>query len=85
MGKIEYLTKEDIFDSNKATIEVHGGTFVPPDNLKNEATLDYLLETVEHGVIYGEPMYPSLVSKAALYVRKIAQGHVFNDGNNELL
>jgi hypothetical protein len=32
--------------------------------------LDYLVEIVEHGVIFGEVMYPTIESKAALYLFK---------------
>lgn len=74
------LTKADIIQFNKATVQTHGGSFVPPGNLLNENSLDYLLEAV-NGELFGEAMYPTLADKAAFYMFGIVTGHIFQDGN----
>ena len=78
---MDYLDKEDIIGFNKETIERHGGNFVPPFNLLKEAALDYLVEVVEHGELFGEAMYPTLHQKAAIYLYNICQNHISTDGN----
>lgn len=40
---IQYLTKQRIIRLNKATIDTHGGNFMPADNFLHEENLDYLL------------------------------------------
>lgn len=74
------LSKEDIIQINKATIEVHGGTFIEPLNFKNEGSLEYLVEAVG-GSVFGKEMYPSLPEKAGYYLYSINSGHIFIDGN----
>lgn len=76
-----YLSKSEIIASNKALIDEFGGNYVSPYNFLNESSLDYLIEMVEHGVLFGEPMYPNIESKAALYMYNICQNHIFTDGN----
>ena len=65
---------------NKATVERHGGNFTPPHNLLNESNLDYLIEIVETEM-FGEPLYPELSDKAAVYFFNIICNHIFMDGN----
>lgn len=60
---MEYLRKEDILQINQMTIERHGGNFVPPANLLNEAPLDYLIEAIQSSM-FGEELYPKLSQKA---------------------
>ena len=64
-----YLSKEDIIESNFEVVREFGGNYLPPYNLLNESALDYLVEIIEHGIIFGEVMYPTIESKAALYER----------------
>lgn len=78
--EMRILTKTDIIHFNKATVEKHGGTFVPPGNFLNESSLDYLLEAV-NGELFGQAMYPTLADKAAFYMFSIVTGHIFQDGN----
>lgn len=78
---MEYLNKKDIIYLNKLVIERYGGNYLNPFNLLNELALDYLVEIVEHGVIFGEVMYPTIESKAALYLFNITENHIFSDGN----
>ncbi|WP_037328755.1 hypothetical protein [Runella zeae] len=51
-----YLTKQQIIRLNIATIEAHGGNFMPPNNFLHEENLDYLLEAVQ-AEMFGEPLY----------------------------
>jgi death-on-curing protein len=81
MKKLIYLTKKEIIDSNKAVIDVYGGNYLPPYNLLNESALDNLVEIVEHGILFGETMYPKLEDKAALHLFNITENHIFSDGN----
>lgn len=74
------LTKDDFFYLNSRTIEAHGGNFVPPNNLLNESSLDYLIEAVD-SVIFGQAAYPDIYSKAALYLYNTISNHIFQDGN----
>lgn len=75
-----YLTKQQIIRLNIATIEVHGGNFMPPSNFLHEENLDYLLEAVQ-AEMFGEPLYPTISDKAALYCYNIICNHIFTDGN----
>jgi death on curing protein len=77
---MRYLTKTDIIRINQATLEEHGGNFVPPANLLHEPNLDYLLEAVQ-SEMFGAPLYPQISDKAALYMYNIVCNHVFSDGN----
>lgn len=75
-----YLTKQQIIRLNTATIEAHGGNFMPPSNFLHEENLDYLLEAVQ-AEMFGEPLYPTISDKAALYCYNIICNHIFSDGN----
>jgi len=75
-----YLQKDEIIWINQRTIERHGGNFVPPVNILNESTLDYVLEIVA-AEMFGEPLYPHIWDKAAVYFHTIITGHIFQDGN----
>ena len=75
-----YLTKQQIIRLNIATIEAHGGNFMPPNNFLHEENLDYLLEAVQ-AEMFGEPLYPTISDKAALYCYNIICNHIFSDGN----
>jgi death-on-curing protein len=57
-----------------------GGNFVPPFNLLNENSLDYLVEIVS-AEMFGEPLYPTITDKAGLYCHNIISNHIFSDGN----
>lgn len=42
--------------------------------------ITYLLEAVQ-AELFGEPMYPTLADKAAVYCYSIIGNHIFSDGN----
>ncbi|GAA4450145.1 type II toxin-antitoxin system death-on-curing family toxin [Nibrella saemangeumensis] len=75
-----YLDKEDIVFINQRTVSEHGGHFMPPHNFLHEENLDYLLEAVQ-AEMFGEPLYPSVPDKAAIYCYNIICNHIFSDGN----
>lgn len=72
---LTYLTRKMLTTFNERVIEAHGGRFVPPENLLNDR-LDYVVDMVQ-----DDDRYEGIVKKAAFYFVKIAQGHMFNDGN----
>ena len=53
---------------------------MPPSNFLHEENLDYLLEAVQ-SELFGEPMYPTIADKAAVYCYNIICNHIFSDGN----
>lgn len=77
---MEYFSKNQIISRNKGTVIRHGGNFVLPHNLLHEEPLDYLVETVQ-AEMFGQPLYPTVADKAALYMFSIISNHVFQDGN----
>ena len=77
---MEYLDKEVIIFINKRTVDAHGGNFMPPNNFLHEENLDYLLEAVQ-AEMFGEPLYPTITDKAAVYCYNIICNHIFSDGN----
>jgi death on curing protein len=77
---IQYLDKDDITFINQRTVAEHGGNFMPPNNFLHEENLDYLLEAVQ-AEMFGEPLYPTITDKAAIYCYNIICNHIFSDGN----
>ena len=75
-----YLNKADIVFINGKTIDVHGGNFLPPYNFLHEENLDYLTEAVQ-AEMFGQPLYPTISDKAAVYCYNIICNHIFSDGN----
>jgi death on curing protein len=75
-----YLDKEDITYINEQTVAAHGGNFMPPSNFLHEENLDYLLEAVQ-AEMFGEPLYPTISDKVAVYCYNIICNHIFSDGN----
>ena len=76
----DYLIYEDFILINKMTIEKHGGNFNPPENTLHPEALKYLIESVG-AEMFGEPLYPTLADKAALYLFNVVSNHIFSDGN----
>ena len=75
-----YLDKDDIGFINQRTVAEHGGNFMPPHNFLHEENLDYLVEAVQADM-FGEPLYPTIPDKAAVYCFNIIDNHIFSDGN----
>lgn len=78
---MNYLEKGDILLINRMTINRHGGNFVPPFNLLNNDSLEYLIEAVSAKSLFGQEIYPEIHDKAAVYMFNIISNHVFQDGN----
>ena len=75
-----YLSRQQIIELNRRTVQTHGGNFVPPENLLQGQALDYLVEAVD-SQMFGQEIYPTVADKAALYMFNIISNHVFQDGN----
>lgn len=75
-----YLTKAQLIRLNEATVRAYGGNFMPPNNFLHEENLDYLVEAVQ-AEMFGEPLYPTVSDKAAVYCYNIICNHIFTDGN----
>ncbi len=75
-----FLTKSDIVQINKRTVDEHGGNYMVPYNFLHEENLDYLIEIVQ-SEMFGESLYPTISEKAALYCYNIIGNHIFTDGN----
>ncbi len=75
-----YLNKKQLIRINQKTVEIHGGNFIPPYNFLHEANLNYLLEAVQTEM-FGQPLYPNITDKAAVYCYNIICNHIFTDGN----
>jgi death on curing protein len=78
--QVVYPTIEQICDVNRRMITAFGGTFLPPQNLRNGASLEHTLTLIAHPV-FGQIPYPSLHEKAAILMHHMITGHVFFDGN----
>lgn len=74
------ISKKNIIDINERTIMAHGGNFIPPHNFLHEANLDYVVDIID-AEMFGEPLYPSIWDKAAIYLYNIICNHIFSDGN----
>lgn len=74
------LSKSQITRLNKITISENGGQFIPPDNFLHGEQLGYLVEMID-AELFGEPLYPSISDKAALYMFNVISNHIFSDGN----
>ncbi len=74
------ISKNNVISINKNTIRAHGGNFLPPSNLLHEGNLDYLIDIID-AEMFGEPLYPTIGDKAAIYFYNIICNHIFSDGN----
>lgn len=78
--EIAYPTVEQICKVNRRMFEEFGGPFLPPDNVRNQDALEYILEAVKFP-IFGRNMYATLKEKAAAIAYHIISRHIFHDGN----
>ena len=79
-GKVIYPTARQVCEVNRRMIEEFGGSFVPPNNVRNLDALEYILGAVRFS-IFGRIMYASLKEKAAAIAHHIISRHIFHDGN----
>ena len=73
---MKYLTGKAIVRIHDIILKETGGR---PGVLHSTRLLS--LRVMPKQKIFGQELYPSLFHKAAVYVREINQGHIFNDGN----
>ena len=78
--EVNYPTLLQICDINRRMIDSFGGLFVPPDNLQNQGSLEYILATVSTR-FYGVEPYPTVKEKAAAIANQVIGSHTFWDGN----
>lgn len=81
--EIAYPTVEQICQVNRRMIDEYGGLFIPPNNLLNLSSLEYILDVIQSH-IYKEDIYyttPTLKGMASTIAYQIISRHVFNDGN----
>lgn len=79
--EIVVLSADQLVRINRLMIENTGGSFTPPTNLLNANSLFWVLETIQHPVVYQHDRYPTLFRKAALLCWTVITRHVFVDGN----
>lgn len=73
---IEYLTVEEVLAIHDLMIERYGGL----QGIRDKYSLLSAIETPKTAV-FGQEMYPTLWSKAAVYLYHIIKNHPFNDAN----
>lgn len=72
---IDHLTTNDIVHLNERTIRAHGGSFTPPENLREEEALNTLTDEA------ATDNHPKLTDKAAFYLHAIISQKIFLDAN----
>lgn len=77
---VAYPSTEQIIDINRQMIKKSGGLFVPPHNLINRNSLEFILDAIADPA-YSQLRFPSLKQKATAIAFKIITAHVFWDGN----
>ncbi|HEY44264.1 MAG TPA: type II toxin-antitoxin system death-on-curing family toxin [Anaerolineae bacterium] len=78
--EIAYPTLEQIVEINRRMIETSGGSFTPPDNLRNRDSLEYVLIAIRFPV-FDHDLFATIKHKAAALSYEIIKSHVFFDGN----
>jgi len=73
-----YPNREHIIRLNYQIITSTKGLFIPPDNLSNPNSLEWVLNTIQYPLCDS---YKTLEEKASLLAWTIIRGHIFNDGN----
>lgn len=73
-----YPNKEHIIRLNYQIITTTKGLFIPPDNLINPNSLEWVLNMIQYP-LYDS--YTTIEEKSALLSWIIIRSHVFNDGN----
>lgn len=73
---IRYLTTREILMLHFRVIEDYGGSH----GIRDEGRIQSLVEAPQQEV-FGSEQYPSLLEKAAVYLRNVIGDHPFTDGN----
>ena len=77
---MRFPTRQDVIQINRRQIETSHGTFISPDNIRNDNSLEWVLDAIRHP-LFAVDMYPTVAEKAAVLAWTIINGHVFHDGN----
>lgn len=77
---ILYPSCTQVLEMNRQLIDLKGGEYSPPFNLRNPGSVDLILDTIQEE-IFNTEMYPGLYKKVAILIWKIIVGHIFMDGN----
>lgn len=77
---IQWPSVNQILRINRIQIDMKGGLYVPPFNLRVENALESILYELREPV-FGEYPFPSLFHKAAGLTWRISTRHIFHDGN----
>lgn len=70
---------EDLVNLNRRLIQLYGGTWIAPDNVRNNNSLEWVLEAIQYP-LFSVDQYPTLSHKAAALAWIIIDDHVFFDG-----
>ena len=73
-----YPNREHIIRLNYQIITTSKGLFIPPNNLINPDSLEWVLNTIQYPLFDS---YPTIEEKSALLCWTIIRSHIFNDGN----
>lgn len=77
---IQWPSVNQILRINRIQIDLKGGLYVPPFNLRVEGALESILYELREP-LFGEYPFPSLFHKAAGLTWRISTRHIFHDGN----
>lgn len=72
----QYLTLEEILQLHYRVIEDYGGSH----GVRDESRLQSVVNAPAQEV-FGTQQYPTIIEKAAVYMRNIIGDHPFSDGN----
>lgn len=77
---MKLLAPETVIAINRLTIKLHGGMFLPPENIRPGQGLGFI-EQIRINKVFGEVLYPTPYHQAAAYLFYICKNHTFHDGN----
>jgi death-on-curing protein len=77
---LKLLDIETVVGINRMTVQLHGGIFLPPDNIRAGQGLGFI-EQVRVNSVFGQVLYPTPYHQAAAYLFYVVKNHTFNDGN----
>jgi death-on-curing protein len=77
---LKLLDAGTIVAINRLAIRLHGGMFLPPDNLRGGQDLGFA-DQIRVNRLFGQVLYPSPYHQAGAYLYYLVKNHSFNDGN----
>lgn len=73
---MRYFTTEEILQLHYLVIEDYGGSH----GVRDEGRLASLVNAPQ-AIVFGDPQYPGVYQKTAVYMRNCIADHLFVDGN----